>query len=59
MMGFLFYLFQENGNTGGIPDLGIRLSVWFIGMFLLAVGGAILFVKMQEFRKKPGESGKN
>ena len=30
------------------PDLGVRISVWFIGMFLLALGGALVYLRMKE-----------
>ena len=35
-----------------LPNFGVRLSVWFIGMFLLAVGGALIYLRMKELRER-------
>jgi hypothetical protein len=52
MIACLFYLFQEGEMTGGIPDIGVRLSIWIIGMFLLAVGGALIGLRIWELKKE-------
>lgn len=36
---------------GTLPDLGVRVSVWFIGMFLLTVGAALLYLRIGEFNE--------
>jgi hypothetical protein len=52
----LIRILQEGGGGAAIPDAGIRISVWFIGMFLLAVGGALVYLRLREL-DQDGESG--
>ena len=53
MTGMLLNAFQEGGAVGGIPGIGVRLSIWFIAMFMLAVGGAMIYLRMRELEKDP------
>jgi hypothetical protein len=39
---------QPGGGEAAIPDAGIRISVWFIVMFFLAIGAALLYLRMKE-----------
>ncbi len=45
---------EDSVATGIVPDAGVRLSVWMIGMFLLAIGGVLVYFRMKEI----SESGK-
>lgn len=59
MTGWLNLVVQEATEMPAHPDLGIRISVWFIGMFLLSVGGALLYLRMKELQeeRKSGDQG--
>lgn len=48
MTVYLLCLLQAGGGEASPPDIGVRISIWFIGMFLLAVGGAILYFRIKE-----------
>jgi hypothetical protein len=39
---------QGVGGETGIPEAGIRISIWIVGMFFLAVGAALLYMRMRE-----------
>ncbi len=41
-------LLQEDSVATGIPEPGVRISVWMIGMFLLAIGGTMVYFRMKE-----------
>jgi hypothetical protein len=51
MNDLLMFFLQNGGGVGQIPDLGVRISVWFIGMFLLAVGAALIYLRMNELEE--------
>jgi len=57
MIGLLLYIFQIGEMTGGVPEPGVRLSVWFIGMFVLAVGGALISIRIWELKKERDSDG--
>ena len=52
--------FQGADVPATSPDIGVRISVWVIVMFLLAVGGALLYLRMKEIgdERRSGDSGK-
>lgn len=43
---------EDSVATGIVPDAGVRLSVWIIGMFLLAVGGVLVYFRMKELSER-------
>ena len=45
---FFMFLLQVEEGGGGVPDIGVRVSVWFIGMFLLALGAALFYLRIRE-----------
>lgn len=52
MSALIRFILQEDtaaasAAADGIPELGVRISVWVIGVFLLAVGGAIVWLRMR------------
>jgi len=51
MIGLILSLMQEGGIVCGIPDPAVRLSLWIIGMFVLMVGGALIFLRIQEIER--------
>ena len=48
MILLIMFLIQGGTAPGDVPELGVRISAWFIGMFLLAVGGALIYLRMKE-----------
>ncbi len=61
MISLIMFILQPDGGGGQLPDLGVRISVWFIGMFFLAVGWMLLYLRMAELKKerKSGKSAEN
>ena len=61
MISLVMFILQPDRGVGQIPDPGVRISVWFIGMFLLAVGWTLLYLRMAELKneRKSGNSEKN
>lgn len=45
-------LLQGDSVATGMPEPGVRFSVWMIGMFLLAVGGVLVYFRMKELSER-------
>lgn len=45
-------LLQEGLVATGMPEAGVRFSVWMIGMFVLAVGGVLVYFRMKELSER-------
>lgn len=52
MIGLITMILQEAVREEWIPEMGVRISVWFIGIFLLTVGGAVLYLRLVELKQK-------
>ncbi len=52
MIGLITMILQAGVREEGIPEMGVRISVWFIGIFLLTVGGAVLYLRLVELKQK-------
>jgi hypothetical protein len=48
MIWSLMFILQVDRGEAQVPDVGVRVSVWFIGMFFLAVGAALLYLRRRE-----------
>jgi hypothetical protein len=48
MIWSLMFILQVDRGEAQVPDVGVRVSVWFIGMFFLAVGAALMYLRRRE-----------